>query len=62
MEINFVSASIILPVINETHSLLKTVEIIEQDCAHDVKEYLIVVCNKTTPESNRLSPGSITPN
>jgi glycosyltransferase involved in cell wall biosynthesis len=48
---SFESASVILPVINETYSLLKTVEIIEGDCASDVKEYLIVVCNKTTPES-----------
>jgi glycosyltransferase involved in cell wall biosynthesis len=51
----FESASVILPVINETHSLLKTVEIIESDCASDVKEYLIIVCNKTTQESLKVS-------
>jgi len=51
----FESASVILPVVNETHSLLKTVEIIESDCASDVKEYLIVVCNKTTLESIKVS-------
>jgi glycosyltransferase involved in cell wall biosynthesis len=50
----FESASIILPVINETHSLLKTVEVIEDDCTSDVKEYLIVVCNKTTLESIKI--------
>jgi glycosyltransferase involved in cell wall biosynthesis len=50
----FHAASVILPVMNETHSLLKTVEIIEADCASDVKEYLIVVCNKTTLESIKL--------
>jgi glycosyltransferase involved in cell wall biosynthesis len=50
----FESASIILPVINETHSLLKTIEIIEGDCTSDVKEYLIVVCNKTTRESIKV--------
>jgi glycosyltransferase involved in cell wall biosynthesis len=43
----FHSASVILPVINETHSLLKTIQIIERDCASDVKEYIIVVCKKT---------------
>jgi glycosyltransferase involved in cell wall biosynthesis len=51
----FESASVILPVVNETHSLLKTVEIIESDCASNVKEYLIVVCNKTTLESIKVS-------
>lgn len=52
--LSFESASVILPVINETHSLLKTVEIIEHDCTHDVREYLIIVCNKTTPESIKI--------
>lgn len=50
----FKSASVILPVLNETHSLLKTVEVIESDCGSDVKEYLIVVCNKTTLESIKV--------
>src|SRR5262249_11955120 len=50
----FKSVSVILPVINETHSLLKTVDIIEGDCALDVKEYLIIVCNRTTLESKRI--------
>ena len=50
----FESASVILPVINETHSLLKTVEIIESNCASDVKEYLIVVCHNTTLESIKI--------
>lgn len=47
----FESASIILPVMNETYSLRQTVEIIERDCCRDVKEYLIVVCERTKPES-----------
>ncbi|MFN3328151.1 MAG: glycosyltransferase, partial [Fervidobacterium pennivorans] len=47
----FESASVILPVMNETYSLRQTVEIIERDCASDVKEYLIVVCNRTKKES-----------
>jgi glycosyltransferase involved in cell wall biosynthesis len=50
----FESVSIILPVINETHSLLKTIEVIESDCTSDVKEYLIVVCNKTILESIKI--------
>lgn len=50
----FESASVILPVMNETHSLLKTIEIIERDCAPDVREYVIVVCKRTTPESIRI--------
>ncbi len=47
----FESASIILPVMNETYSLRQTVEIIENDCGSDVKEYLIVVCDRTKKES-----------
>jgi glycosyltransferase involved in cell wall biosynthesis len=47
----FESTSIILPVMNETYSLRQTVDIIENDCHDDVKEYIIVVCNKTKPES-----------
>lgn len=47
----FESASIILPVMNETYSLRQTVEIIENDCGRDVKEYLIVVCDRTKKES-----------
>lgn len=34
--------------------MLKTIEIIEGDCTSDVKEYLIVVCNKTTRESIKV--------
>lgn len=47
----FESASVILPVMNETYSLQQTIEVIERDCASDVKEYLIVVCNRTKKES-----------
>ena len=47
----FESTSIVLPVINETHSLVETIDVIEQDCAEDVLEYLIVVCDRTTDES-----------
>ncbi len=47
----FESASIILPVLNETYSLRQTVEIIEATCARDVGEYILVVCERTRPES-----------
>lgn len=47
----FQSVSIILPVMNETYSLRQTVEIIEKDCHQDIREYLIVVCDRTKPES-----------
>jgi glycosyltransferase involved in cell wall biosynthesis len=45
------SVSIILPVIDETQSLSKTVEVIESQCADKVTEYLVVVCAKTKPAS-----------
>lgn len=47
----FESASVILPVLNETYSLQQTVDIIEATCARDVGEYIIVVCERTEPES-----------
>lgn len=49
------SVSILLPVINETTSLRQTVDIILRDVRReDLKELLIVVCEKTTPESMAL--------
>ena len=49
---NFRSVSIVLPVLNETRSLEKTVEVIEGTCdARDIEEYIIVVCDRTTPEA-----------
>ncbi len=50
-KLKFDVASVILPVMNETYSLRQTVEIIENDCGNDVKEYLIIVCERTKPES-----------
>jgi hypothetical protein len=47
----FDAASIILPVLNETYSLRQTVGIIEATCAREVGEYIIVVCERTKPES-----------
>ena len=45
------SVSVILPVLNETTSLVKTVEIILREAKDRVREFLIVVCKKTTPEA-----------
>jgi glycosyltransferase involved in cell wall biosynthesis len=45
------SVTIILPVMNETVSLEQTVEIILRDGKSFVRELLIVVCKRTTPEA-----------
>jgi glycosyltransferase involved in cell wall biosynthesis len=47
----FKSATIILPVVNETYSLVETVDSILKTSKDDIRELLIVVCDKTTPES-----------
>ena len=44
----FGSATIILPVVNETYSLVETVDSILKTSKPDVCELLIVVCEKTT--------------
>ncbi|GHV73883.1 hypothetical protein AGMMS49940_11850 [Spirochaetia bacterium] len=47
---HFTSVSIILPAINETHSLQKTVDIITATCnTKDICEFFIVLCDKSTP-------------
>jgi len=45
------SVSIILPVINETFSLRQTFDILESQNSRDIKEYLVIICDRTTPES-----------
>src|SRR5208282_4663517 len=47
----FESATIILPVMNETTSLEETVRIILRDVKDHIDEILIVVCERTTPEA-----------
>jgi glycosyltransferase involved in cell wall biosynthesis len=47
----FTSLSVILPVINETYLLKQTVDTIMEGSAREIEEILIVVCQKTTPES-----------
>jgi hypothetical protein len=50
----FESVTILLPVMNETTSLAKTVEIILRDVREHVRELLVVVCKRTTPEAMRV--------
>ena len=47
----FKSASVILPVMDETISLTKTVDKVLQSSANDIDELIIVVGDKTRPES-----------
>lgn len=48
----FTSLTVILPIIDETRSLEETVRVILATCPpEEIKEYLIVHCKRTTPES-----------
>ena len=47
----FTGATVILPVMTETHSLRQTVDIILRDCSDDIERFLIVVGERTRPES-----------
>ncbi len=47
----FRSASVILPVMDETISLTKTVEIVLRDCSSDIHEFIIAVGDRTLPAS-----------
>ena len=54
----FTSLSVILPIINETRSLEETVAIISDTCPPEaIREYLIVYCQRTTPESVGVARG-----
>jgi glycosyltransferase involved in cell wall biosynthesis len=50
----FESLSVILPVMNETAPLEKTVEIIMSGCGKDISQIIIVVSSRTTPESRAV--------
>jgi len=50
----FESLSVILPVMNETALLEKTVEIIMSGCEKDISQIIIVVSGKTAPESRAV--------
>jgi Glycosyl transferase family 2 len=52
----FESATIVLPVVNETTSLKQTVDILLRDVKReDMKELLIVTCKKTTGEAKAVA-------
>lgn len=44
----YTGTTIILPVLNETYSLRQTVERLERTAGPELKEYIIVVCDRTT--------------
>jgi glycosyltransferase involved in cell wall biosynthesis len=48
---SFRSASVILPLMDETVSLSQTVEIILDKSSAEVEQFIIVVCERTKPES-----------
>jgi hypothetical protein len=51
----FESASILLPVINETTSLRKTTDVLLRDVTQEeLKEIIIITCPRTTPESRAV--------
>jgi glycosyltransferase involved in cell wall biosynthesis len=47
----FDSVSVLLPVMNETESLRKTVATLEETCRADVREFIFVVCDRTAADS-----------
>jgi glycosyltransferase involved in cell wall biosynthesis len=47
----FESVTVVLPVVNETYSLVETVDSILKTSKSELRELLIVVCDRTTPES-----------
>lgn len=47
----FTGVSVIITVVNETESLDQTIRMLHESSNEDIREVLIVVCEKTTPES-----------
>lgn len=47
----FDAVAVILPVVTETDSLDQTARILLESCDADITEVLVVVCDRTTPES-----------
>jgi len=45
------SVSVLIPVINETVSLQQTIRTTESHSAGDIQSYVLLVCDRTTPES-----------
>jgi glycosyltransferase involved in cell wall biosynthesis len=49
------SVTVILPLMNETTSFVQTVELVLKDSKEDIRELLVVVCKRTTPEAMALA-------
>ncbi len=47
----FSGLTVVLPVVTETSSLDETVRVLRETSDHDIAEVVIVVCERTTPES-----------
>ena len=48
----FESVTVLLPTLNETFSVIKTVEIVLEECDHkDICEFVAIVCDRTHKES-----------
>lgn len=50
----FESATVVLPVMDETASLVETINVITTSSGGDILEVLIVVCDRTKPESMEI--------
>ncbi len=51
----FESLSVVIPVINEVKSLHQTIDAIFEYAGENIREVIIVICNKTTTESQSAS-------
>lgn len=47
----FTGVTVILPVVTETNSLEETARLLKEACDDDIADVLVVVCDRTTPES-----------
>lgn len=48
---SFTGLTVLLPVVTETDSLDETVRMLAETCDDDIRQVIIVVCDRTTPES-----------
>lgn len=51
MSATFESLSVVLPTLNETTSLTHTIDCLVRDLRSDLAEIIVVVCERTTPET-----------
>jgi hypothetical protein len=50
----FRDCTVLLPVIDETNSLKQTVDIIRSTCDPDIRDYIALLCSKTTLQSRAI--------